>query len=301
MRAQPEKIHPEVVIARLAVRQEGVVGWHQLRAAGMSRSAIGRRIEAGTLMPVHRGVYAVGYRALDRRGLWHAALLATGPSAAVSHGDTAAIWKFARPTRGPVAITVPGSSGRAARRGIDLHRAPLPPEEVVVRDGLRVTSPARTLLDLAAVLTARELERAIDEAHFLSRVSSRTLAETLTRNRGRPGAAPLRRALATHEVGSTRTETGLEERFLMLLRGAGLPEPRCQVWIGRHRVDFLWPAKRLVVEVDGEAAHRGRRRQARDAARDEALEAKGYVVLRVDEAEVEGRAVADRVLRAVAD
>jgi very-short-patch-repair endonuclease len=87
----------------------------------------------------------------------------------------------------------------------------------------------------------------------------------------------------------------------MLLRGAGLPEPRCQVWIGRHRVDFLWPAKRLVVEVDGEAAHRGRRRQARDAARDEALEAKGYVVLRVDEAEVEGRAVADRVLRAVAD
>ncbi|MEJ7817729.1 MAG: DUF559 domain-containing protein [Thermoleophilaceae bacterium] len=275
------------MIARRAAGQDGVVSRAQLRADGLSARVIDRRVESGTLRIVHRGVYAVGYRTLARQALWHAARMAIGPDAALSHLDAGALWRMVRGVAGPVAVTLPGGSGRGERRGIELHRAALPPGDVIVRDGLRVTSPARTLLDLAAILAPRALERALDEAHYLNRVSARVLAETLDRNRGRRGATALRRVLADHELGSTRTETALEERFLMLVRTAGLPEPRCQVWIGRHRVDFLWPAQRLIVETDGEKAHRGKRRQARDADRDIALEAKGYVTLHIDEAEVD--------------
>jgi very-short-patch-repair endonuclease len=91
--------------------------------------------------------------------------------------------------------------------------------------------------------------------------------------------------LAHHELGSTRTETELEERFLHLLRASGLPLPRCQAWIGRFRVDFLWPAERVVAEADG-PVHRARRRQALDADRDAELERRGYATVRVDEAEI---------------
>jgi hypothetical protein len=236
----------EIVIGQLARRQAGVVGRRQLRHAGLSDTVIDGRVASGLLRRLHRGVYAVGYRELGREGLGRAAVLAGGAGAALSHADAAADWRMARPPSGPVSVTVPGSSGRVRRRGIDLHRAPLPPGDVTVRDGLRVTSPARTLLDLAAQLSPRQLERTVDEAHYLNRVSARTLAEALERNRGRPGCAVLRTLLARHELGSMRTETALEERFLRAVRAAGLPAPRCQQWIGRHRVDFLWPPERVI-------------------------------------------------------
>ena len=303
MRAKPEKVTSHNLIARLVAGQDGVVSRRQLLGKGLSNPAISRWIQTGTLVPVHRGVYAVGYRRVGRRGLWHAALLAEGPQAAISHRDAGSEWKMTKPVRGPVSVTVPGASGREHRRGIDLHRAPLPPGEVVRRQGLRVTSPARTMLDLAALLTPRELERALDEAHFLGRVSSATLTETLDANGQRSGSAALRRALASHDLGSTRTDTALEERFLAIIRAAGLPDPRCQVWIGRFRVDFLWAAERLVAEADGEAAHRGQRRQARDADRDSELDARGYQTLRFSEDEIYDRpgAVVSRVAEALND
>jgi very-short-patch-repair endonuclease len=270
----------------MARRQGGVLSRAQMLAAGIPDGAIERRVASGLLLPVHRGVYAVGYRELRRDGAWHAAALACGDRAAISHADAGASWGITGMTSGAVSVTAPGSSGRRPRRGIHLHRAPLPPGDVFVRDGLRVTGPARSLLDLAALLSPRELERALDEAHYLNRVSSRTLTETLARNRGRPGAAALRALLAHHELGTTRTESALEERFLRAVRAAGLSEPRCQEWIGPYRVDFLWPAERVIAEVDG-PAHRRRRRQAADAARDAELERRNYEVVRVDEAEIE--------------
>jgi very-short-patch-repair endonuclease len=279
----------EIVIHGFARRQGGVVARAQLLQAGLAPGVIERRVDAGLLHTLHRGVYAVGYREVAREGRWFAAMLASGTEAAVSHADALASWRTGRMTSGPVSVTVPGSSGRRRRGGLVVHRAPLPAGDVVLRDGLRVTSPARTLLDLAAILERRDLERALDEAHYLNRVSPRTLAETLERNRGRPGAVPLRALLHTHELGSTRTETALEETFLRAIRHAGLPTPRCQQWIGRHRVDFLWPAERLIVETDGWAAHRGRTRQARDADRDAELDRRGYEVTRIDEAEVAER------------
>ncbi|MGI8846112.1 MAG: DUF559 domain-containing protein [Thermoleophilaceae bacterium] len=281
------KISADTVIARVAAPQDGVVSRAQLREAGLTARVIDRRVQAGTLRPVHRGVYAVGYRGLTRSALCRAAVLAGGPTAALSHRDAGSEWGMIRTAVGPVSVTVPGTTGRSQRRTITLCRGPLPPTDVVVRSGFRITSPARTLIDLAALLSTRELERALDEAHYLNRLSARTLAEAVRRNRGRPGTKALRRALANHELGSTRTETALEERFLMLIRAAGLPQPRCQVWIGPYRVDFLWPAQRLIVEADGERSHHGRRRQARDARRDAELDAKGYVALRLDEAEVD--------------
>lgn len=299
MGSQLAKLRPEATIARLATPQGGVVSRRQLVSAGLSVAAIDKRVNRGLLRMVHRGVYATAHARLTRTGLWHAAVLAQGPSAALGGRDAGAHWKLLRAPTGPVCVIVPGRAGRSRRRGISLHRAPLAPGDVFVRDGLRVTSPARTLVDLAACLGDRELERALDEAHYLNRVSPRTLAETVARNRRRPGVGALRALLADHELGTTRTESALEERFLQAIRAAGLPDPRCQEWIGPYRVDFLWPADRVIAEVDG-PAHRRRRRQADDAVRDRYLEDRDYRVVRIDEAEVEARpeAAVRRVLSA---
>ena len=265
-----------------------MVSWRQLRAAGLHPSAIRRCIADEILRSLHRGVYALAHRQLDRSALQRAGELAVGSPCAVSHADAASAWSFARSPTGPVELTLPGRSGRGPRPGITLHRASLPPGDWVVRDGMRVTTPPRTLIDLAARSAPRELERALDEAHFRGLVSAPTLAEALERNRWRPGVAPLRRLLATHELGSTRTETGLEERVLALLRAAGLRHFRCQVPIGPYRVDVLFEAERVVVEADGHAAHGRATRRAEDALRDADLEARGYEVVRITEDEAYG-------------
>lgn len=121
MGSQPERIRPDTVIARRAAGQDGVVSRAQLRADGLSARVIDRRVESGTLRIVHRGVYAVGYRTVARQALWHAALLAIGQDAALSHRDAGALWRVVRGTPAPVAVTLPGGSGRSERRGIELR------------------------------------------------------------------------------------------------------------------------------------------------------------------------------------
>ncbi len=258
----------------------------QLLEAGLSPQTIDRRLAAGTLRIVHRGVYALAYRRLDRAGLHHAAALAVAGESAVSHHDAAGAWLLRPGATGPVHVTLPGRSGRHRRRGIVLHRAPLGAGDWVRRDGLRITSPARTLLDLAPLLAERDLERALDEAHYRGQVSRATLAEALERNACRPGTRALRRALTGHELGSARTESELEEKFVQAYRAHGRHGFRCQESFPPYRADLFFPAQRMIVEVDG-PAHRTRRRRAGDELRDRVLAERGLPTVRVTDEEID--------------
>src|SRR5215208_6218146 len=135
-------------IARLAARQHGVVSFHQLICAGIDRNGIWRRVKAGRLHRIHRGVYAVGHPGLSKEGWWMAAVLAAGKGAVLSHRAAGALWQLLPPPS-RIDVTVPGHGGRKPRDGFVLHRSKtLRVAECTIRDRIPVTTPARTLADL---------------------------------------------------------------------------------------------------------------------------------------------------------
>jgi very-short-patch-repair endonuclease len=271
-------MRPENRIAVIAARQCGVVTRQQLLDGGFEAAAIKRRIRAGWLHPVHRGVYLVGHPVPPAGAREMAAALACGLDAFVSHRDAAVLHKLlphpAKPT--PVNVTVEARDcGR--RPGIRVHRVKhLPRDEIGTLNGIPVTSPTRTVIDLAAG-DSSELEQAIAEADVLRLIDRDDL---LSRSRGRPGAKYLRRLLES-EHGPALTRSEAERRLLRLVRAAALPSPATNAALNGFEVDFLWPEQRLVVEVDGFAFHAGRAAFERDRERDAALSASGYAVVRV--------------------
>jgi very-short-patch-repair endonuclease len=248
---------PERAIAAIAARQHGVLSSTQLIDAGLTPRAIDCRVDAGRLHRLHRGVYAVGHRALSHRGRWLAAVLACGPGAVLSHADAARLWRLlpVEEHPGPVHVTVPGAGGRRRRSGIVAHRSQtLAQAEVTRRHSIPVTRPARTIADLARVLPKERVAAAADRARLLGlRVDRRE--------------AP--------------TRSSLERRFLARCRRHRLPPPEVNVWIGPDRVDFLWRSERLVVETDGWETHRTRAAFEADRARDARLRLADYEVVRV--------------------
>src|SRR3954471_7357668 len=152
---------PDQALAELARRQRGVVAYGQLLALGFGRRGIARRIERGRLHRLHIGVYAVGHIALTREGRWLAATMACGPGAVLSHATAANVWGLRRSDAAMIDVTV-GRGGRKGPKGVRLHRRTA--AESTSAGGLPVTTVAQTLLDLATILTQRQLERALEEA-----------------------------------------------------------------------------------------------------------------------------------------
>ena len=234
-------------------------------------------------------MYAEGHPRLTLQGRFLAAVAACGDGAVLSHRSAATLWGVL-PEGGPrIDVTVPNSSGRSRRGAMIVHRSPLGPHEVTRKEGIPVTTPARTVLDLAAVVSRRELERAIDEAAFL-----RLDLGGLEPRRGRRGGAAISRVLDEHRAGTTRTRSELEERVLALCRRADLPAPEVNAPVEGFTVDFAWRAQKLIVETDGWQAHGTRAAFERDRRRDADLTTAGWRVLRVTWARVlrEPRAVA---------
>jgi very-short-patch-repair endonuclease len=165
-----------------------------------------------------------------------------------------------------------------------------------------VTTPARTLLDLAATLRERELHRALDQAEVRELTDYRALAATAGAHAGHRGAAKLERALAEHYAGTTLTRSELEERFLALCRAHGLPRPAVNAHVGTLEVDFLFPRARVVVETDGWRFHGHRAAFERDRRRDAELTRAGYRALRFTHRQIvtEPGAVAATVAAALA-
>ena len=229
---------------------------------------------------VHRGVYAVGHPVLTVNGRRMAAVLAAGPGAVLSYASAAALWEI-RPTSATrIDVSVRSAGGRGRRPGLRIHRTPtLQANEVTEHQGISVTTPARTLLDLAATLTPRALERALDEAE-IKQLYDRTSLDALARAHvGERGAAALQRAI-DEDGDPTLTDSELEELMLALCDEHRLPRPRPRAWVAGLRVDFLFAASRLVVETDGYRYHRTRRAFERDRERDAILARAGYRTLR---------------------
>jgi very-short-patch-repair endonuclease len=268
----------------LVSRQHGVVARRQLLEMGLGARQIERRIAAGRLHPVWRGVYAVGRPQLGRLGRWMAATLACGPDAVLSHGSAAALWGFGEEPAGTVEVSVPART-RRRHPGIRAHRrAALRPAEPIAHEGIPVTTPICTLIDEGTRLQPMQLERAVNEADKLDRVDPEALREALDRYPGQPGVAPLRAILDRHTF--RFSDSDLELHFRPLARAAGLPEPQTKAWVNSFEVDFHWPELGIVVEADGLRYHRTPSQQARALLRDQTHLATGLLPLRFSHAQI---------------
>lgn len=223
----------EDAIARLAASQRGVVTRAQLLRAGMTRNAIDNRVKSSHLHALHRGVYALGHAHLAPGAHELAAALTCGRDAVVSHRSAAWLWRLLPEPAGDPEVTVPERDCR--RTGIRVHLvATLDRRDVRKLGGIPITSPARTILDLAAVVSSRELERAMAEAHARSLVRRSELVALLARAGRRPGVVALRCVLeADAEPAITRSEA--EERLLGFIRAAELPAPASTFGSGATR------------------------------------------------------------------
>jgi very-short-patch-repair endonuclease len=269
-------------IGAIAGHQRGRVSRRQLLEAGLSTGQIHRLTAIDWLLREHAGVYAVGYRSMVPLGRETAALLAARDGAVLSHASAAAVWGIDAVTPDPDVVELLVDTGVATRRaGIRAHRTgKLVPADRRVRQDLPVTAPARMLLDLAAQLDERLLERAFDQALVLGVVTERQIADVVDRAGGHRGRRALTE-LATDHLYTTVTRSEAEERLLELLRTAGLPEPRVNAQLHGLEVDFWWPEAALVVEVDGYRFHSTRAAFERDRLRDARLAMAGIEVLRV--------------------
>jgi very-short-patch-repair endonuclease len=278
----PAELGPplDAALAALAAHQHGVVTRRQLRALGLRDTAITERVARGRLHRVHRGVYAVGHPVLGARGQWMAAVLAGGPGTVLSHAAAGALWDLRASAAARIDITV-RRSGRAQRPGLRVHRPrDLRPDETTVHQRIPVTTPARTILDLAATLQPRPLERLLDQAEN-TRLAHIAALDALARaHPGHRGASRLLAALDSHAPGTTLTRSDLEERFLALCREQGLPRPRVNDHLEGKERDFVFPAHRLVIETDSWSHHRTRRAFEDDRARDQLLIAAGWRTIR---------------------
>ncbi len=277
-----------------------MVATRQLHAVGLDDRAIARRVAAGRLHRLHRGVYAVGHEALGQEGVWLAAVLAAGPGAALRGFSAGLHLGILEGRPGPPEVLAPRS--RRSVPGVRLTRGRRI-ADVADHRGVPTTTVARTLLDLAGMLPVARLERAVSRAQYLGVYDLGAVADVLGRARGRRGAGALA-ALTGEPV--ARLDSDLEADFLTLCRRAALPEPERQVPVvlpsGRRvRLDFAWSSHGLVVEVDGRAGHLTPAAFEADRARDAELIALGHRVVRFSHAQVrEGRRVV-AILRRLLD
>jgi very-short-patch-repair endonuclease len=205
-----------------------------------------------------------------------AAVLAAGVDAVLSHGTAAAAWDL-RPATGTIHVTVPGNAGRKLRPGLRIHRSTTLGHDTTTLRGIPVTSPLRTILDLATVLAGRPLEQALDLADQRHLVDFAELGQ-------RPVRRSLQAVLTRYAQTVTRGE--LEERFLALCDYHRLPRPMTNTIIEGREVDFVWREARLVVEVDGYRYHRSPSSFEDDRERDVILSVAGWAVLRFTYAQV---------------
>jgi very-short-patch-repair endonuclease len=204
-----------------------------------------------------------------------AAVLACGEGAVLSHSSAAALWGIGPERPGEVEISV--AARRAPRQpGIRIHRRA--EIEATTHQGIPVTSPTRTLLDLSRRLGRAHLETAVNNADKLDLIDPETLRAKLDDHRGQPGVVKLRSLL--DEATFVLTDSELERRFNRISKQAGLPKPLTQQPVNGHRVDFYWPTLKLVVETDGLRYHRTPTQQSRDQKRDQQHLAAGLTPLR---------------------
>jgi hypothetical protein len=264
----------EARIAEIAARQRGNIARKQLLALGEHRRAIDYRVKIGRLIPDFAGVYAVGHLSKDPLDRAYAAVLACGENAVLSHASAANVWGIYRDWRRPFHVTAPTNH---SHRDIKVHRATLDARDRTRQLGLPVTSPARTLLDIAPQMTEKALDRAVNDLlrSFLNRSD---LVDILIRCPRHPGASRLR-PFAHSTQGPTRSE--FERAFKAFSERYGLGEVLINSTVHGVEVDAYFPAERVIVELDGWDFHCSRQSFIGDRDRDATMLALGIVTVRI--------------------
>jgi hypothetical protein len=262
----------------LATTQHGVISTRQLDALGYSPSSAAKAAKAGRLRRIHRGVYAVGHEDLSWHGRCMAAVLAARPAVA-SHFSAGWLWGLLRSRPGTIHVTAP--TARRARRSFAVHSAELPLQDQRAPDGIPATSLPRTALDLAAHLSPVGLERLLERAEERRLFDLVAFDELLGRTPGHPGHGALRRALDIYRPQLAFRRSGLETRFLELVREAGLAVPAMNYVVSGFELDAYWEAERFVVELDVYETHGSHAAFERDRIRQEDLLLLGIGMTRV--------------------
>ncbi len=268
----------------LAERQHGVVARRQLLELGFNRHAITRGVEAHRLHPVYRGVYAVGHRLLSIKGRSMAACLAAGQSGILCRRSAG--YLLGQLPTGPPKIpqvTVPGS--RRSPRGIRRYGDAIGPAEVTTREGIPLTAPARTLLDLASELGPEALNNAVARSIHLRLTTSAQLERLLDARPRRPGTAALRTILGANTATRGAPNSPLEELGDRFLRAHDFPPYELNVPLNladaRYVIDCLWRDQRVALEFDSRTYHGDWGSAEADRARDRQLLAHGYRPVRL--------------------
>jgi predicted transcriptional regulator of viral defense system len=286
----------DVALAELANAQHAVFGLDQLGELGLGPRAVQHRATAGRLHRIHKTVYSLVPKALlKREGLYMAAVLACGPRSVLSHRSAAVLHELRDWGHTQIEVTVPKRSHRA-HSGVAVHRSTtLTEADTAVVDGIPVTSLHRTLLDLAEVVTQRQLERAFDQAEILEKLDLHAINDQLARNPTRPAAKKVRKVLTEHYIGRTPTWSENEEALLALTRSLGIPDPEVNQFIvlpdggPAIRADFVWREEKIIVEADSGKWHLSRQRQQSDHRRDQRLIAAGWRVIRTTWGQIKHR------------
>jgi len=277
------------VVQRVAAVQHGVVARWQLLEAGIQDSGIDKRL-GGLLFPVFPGVYAVGRPQITQKGLWMAGVLCGGRGAVLGYRSAAAHWGILRAL--PTVEVIRGRSRRSLRVRVDVEGVEsfvplwvrrtrnLPEQDVQTKDGISLTSVARTLLNLASTLDHTGLEKAFLEADRLGLLEDEQLIECATRSNGHRGAARFRLMILRRIPPGRHLRSVLESIFLAACRDGGIELPETNVLIGPYEVDCVWRKPRVIVELDGYEYHRGLEMFERDAGRGNQLRSDGWAVLR---------------------
>jgi hypothetical protein len=263
------------------MRQSGVVSLEQLLLIGFTYQMIRARVRRGLLIPLYRGVFAVGHRSLVPRAHLLAALLACGPDCFLSHRSAAAVWGLREINTRSIDVTVPRAKG-FARKGLVIHRTSIPLDRIEVRGrgDLRVSSVPRMLIELAPREKPAELNRLITQAVRRGVLDIEAVERALATHRRRPGAGKLARAFQDYRPKPDR-KSELERAFDALIAGTDIPEPLRNVVYDGWELDCYWPDAKFAVELDGRPYHIAVRDQDKDKYKDAKLMVAGVTVMRI--------------------
>ncbi|HJZ36647.1 MAG TPA: type IV toxin-antitoxin system AbiEi family antitoxin domain-containing protein [Solirubrobacterales bacterium] len=272
------RTHREWELAELARRQHGVVTTAQLEALGFVRTTIAHWAKVGRLHRLHRGVYALGHTALTWDAHCLAAVLAR-PGSVASHRTAAWIHGLLRYRPEKIHLTAP--TRQRAKRDFVVHFARLEPEDRCLVDGIPVTSPARTVLDLAAKEPRQKLDRLLERANERRLLDRRRFEALAARAGGHPGRAKFATALAAYRPEPAVLRSDLEKRFRRLVIRAGLPRPQTNVVVEGYELDAYWETEGFAVELDVYATHGSPRSFEADRERADDLLLAGIELIRV--------------------
>ena len=271
-------------IAAVAEKQWGNITRRQLREVGLEENAIDYRVRVGRLYRVFRGVYSVGAPAITPHQRASAAVLACGSGAALSHGSAMVLWGYWRQWDKPFEVTVVGDR---RTKGIRVHRSTtLRRQDITTQLGIRVTTPARTLLDMSPRWQDKALKRAVNNALNSLWLTEDQVADTLARHPTAPGTKRIAKLIG---LPGTAPRSGWEDDFPAFCATYGLPAPVMGQPMAGYILDALFPAEKVIVELDSWPFHKGKPSFEGDRERDAEMLARGFATVRVTEERLDER------------